>query len=110
MASKPLRIAPEPSAIKIFGVILTLTTLDLHSSSIGAKGVQHLCDALRINTTLTTLLLDLNKIGAQGAQHLGDALRINTTLTTLNFEGNDEIGDGEVQHLDDALRNNRVIR
>ncbi|OAQ25018.1 hypothetical protein K457DRAFT_23596, partial [Linnemannia elongata AG-77] len=49
---------------------LSLTTLNLQSSSIGPNGAQALSEALKINSTLATLDLTSNSIGPDGAQAL----------------------------------------
>ncbi|CAF1629918.1 unnamed protein product, partial [Adineta ricciae] len=89
--------------LSTYGRYRKLTTLNLNSNKIGAKGAQHIADALRTNTTLTTLDLDYNGIGAKGAKHIAHALRTNTTLATLNLRRN-EIGDEGAQHIVNALR------
>src|SRR6202034_4343495 len=75
----------------------TLTILHLYDNQIGAKGAEHLANALQQNKvtelisifflfnssstifpqTLTTLHLGWNHIGDQGAEHLANALQQN---------------------------------
>ncbi|CAF0836713.1 unnamed protein product [Adineta steineri] len=76
-------------------------TLDLDENEIGAKGTQHIANALQTNKvstildlllhftssftqTLTTLNLSWNKIGDQGVQDLANALQINK-VTAIRF-------------------------
>ena len=84
-----------------------LTTLNLEGNKIGAKGVQHLRDALKDNehNKLTVLNLAANDIGKEGAQHLSDALKdVTCKLTVLNLTGTN-LGEKGVEHLSDALKN-----
>ncbi|KAG0041713.1 hypothetical protein BGZ83_001406, partial [Gryganskiella cystojenkinii] len=86
----------------------TLTSLDLHSNSIGGSGTQALGEALKTNTTLTSLNLWNNSIGDSGAQALGEALKTNTSLATLILQWN-SIGGSGGQALGESLKTNTTL-
>ena len=107
--------------------------LDLSQNNIGEKGVEYLCDTLKLeNCNLTVLILDRNhivdkaaellstaikdgnckltrlhlngtKIGVKGVEHLKDALKCVSNLTELKLAHND-IGDEGAKYLSDSLK------
>ena len=79
--------------------------LDLTRNNIGEKGVEYLCDTLKLeNCNLTVLVLDGNHIGDKAAELLSTAIKDgNCKLTRLNLNGT-KIGVKGVEHLKDALK------
>ena len=79
--------------------------LDLTLNNIGEKGVEYLCDTLKLeNCNLTVLVLDGNPIGDKAAELLSTAIKDgNCKLTTLNLKRT-KIGVKGVEHLKDALK------
>ena len=79
--------------------------LDLTRNNIGEKGVEYLCDTLKLeNCNLTLLILDGNHIGDKAAELLSTAIKDgNCKLTRLNLNGT-KIGVKGVEHLKDALK------
>ena len=79
--------------------------LDLTHNNIGEKGVEYLCDTLKLeNCNLTVLILDGNHIGDKAAELLSTAIKDgNCKLTRLNLNGT-KIGVKGVEHLKDALK------
>ena len=87
--------------------------LDLTLNNIGEKGVEYLCDTLKLeNCNLTVLVLDGNDIGDKAAELLSTAIKDgNCKLTTLNLKRT-KIGVKGVEHLKDALKcvNNNLTK
>ena len=87
--------------------------LDLTLNNIGEKGVEYLCDTLKLeNCNLTVLVLDGNPIGDKAAELLSTAIKDgNCKLTTLNLKRT-KIGVKGVEHLKDALKcvNNNLTK
>ena len=79
--------------------------LDLTRNNIGEKGVEYLCDTLKLeNCNLTVLILDGNHIGDKAAELLSTAIKDgNCKLTRLHLNGT-KIGVKGVEHLKDALK------
>ena len=79
--------------------------LDLTRNNIGEKGVEYLCDTLKLeNCNLTVLVLDGNHIGDKAAELLSTAIKDgNCKLTRLNLKRT-KIGVKGVEHLKDALK------
>ena len=79
--------------------------LDLTRNNIGEKGVEYLCDTLKLeNCNLTLLILDGNHIGDKAAELLSTAIKDgNCKLTRLHLNGT-KIGVKGVEHLKDALK------
>ena len=79
--------------------------LNLSHNNIGEKGVEYLCDTLKLeNCNLTVLVLDGNHIGDKAAELLSTAIKDgNCKLTRLNLNGT-KIGVKGVEHLKDALK------
>ena len=79
--------------------------LDLTLNNIGEKGVEYLCDTLKLeNCNLTLLILDGNHIGDKAAELLSTAIKDgNCKLTRLHLNGT-KIGVKGVEHLKDALK------
>ena len=79
--------------------------LDLTDNNIGEKGVEYLCDTLKLeNCNLTGLILDGNHIGDKAAELLSTAIKDgNCKLTRLHLNGT-KIGVKGVEHLKDALK------
>ena len=79
--------------------------LDLTQNNIGEKGVEYLCDTLKLeNCNLTLLILDGNHIGDKAAELLSTAIKDgNCKLTRLHLNGT-KIGVKGVEHLKDALK------
>ena len=79
--------------------------LDLTLNNIGEKGVEYLCDTLKLeNCNVTVLVLDGNPIGDKAAELLSTAIKDgNCKLTTLNLKRT-KIGVKGVEHLKDALK------
>ena len=79
--------------------------LNLSHNNIGEKGVEYLCDTLKLeNCNLTVLILDGNHIGDKAAELLSTAIKDgNCKLTRLHLNGN-KIGVKGVEHLKDALK------
>ena len=79
--------------------------LDLTRNNMGEKGVEYLCDTLKLeNCNLTVLVLDGNHIGDKAAELLSTAIKDgNCKLTRLNLNGT-KIGVKGVEHLKDALK------
>ena len=79
--------------------------LDLTNNNIGEKGVEYLCDTLKLeNCNLTGLILDGNHIGDKAAELLSTAIKDgNCKLTRLHLNGT-KIGVKGVEHLKDALK------
>ena len=48
-----------------------------------------------------------NNIGAEGLKHLSEALKVNTVLTTLYLYGNN-IGDETLKRIEERVRINKV--
>ena len=79
--------------------------LDLSQNNIGEKGVEYLCDTLKLeNCNLTVLILDRNHIVDKAAELLSTAIKDgNCKLTRLHLNGT-KIGVKGVEHLKDALK------
>ena len=79
--------------------------LDLTRNNMGEKGVEYLCDTLKLeNCNLTVLVLDGNDIGDKAAELLSTAIKDgNCKLTRLNLKRT-KIGVKGVEHLKDALK------
>ena len=79
--------------------------LDLTRNNIGEKGVEYLCDTLKLkNCNLTVLILDGNHIGDKEAELLSTAIKDgNCKLTRLHLNRT-KIGVKGVEHLKDALK------
>ena len=79
--------------------------LNLSHNNIGEKGVEYLCDTLKLeNCNLTVLILDGNHIGDKAAELLSTAIKDgNCKLTRLHLNGK-KIGVKGVEHLKDALK------
>ena len=79
--------------------------LDLTHNNIGEKGVEYLCDTLKLkNCNLTVLILDGNHIGDKEAELLSTAIKDgNCKLTRLQLNRT-KIGVKGVEHLKDALK------
>ena len=79
--------------------------LDLTHNNIGEKGVEYLCDTLKLkNCNLTVLILDSNHIGDKEAELLSSAIKDgNCKLTRLQLNRT-KIGVKGVEHLKDALK------
>ena len=79
--------------------------LDLTRNNMGEKGVEYLCDTLKLeNCNLTVLVLDGNHIGDKAAELLSTAIKDgNCKLTRLHLNGK-KIGVKGVEHLKDALK------
>ena len=79
--------------------------LDLTRNNMGEKGVEYLCDTLKLeNCNLTVLVLDGNHIGDKAAELLSTAIKDgNCKLTRLNLKRT-KIGVKGVEHLKDALK------
>ena len=79
--------------------------LDLTRNNMGEKGVEYLCDTLKLeNCNLTVLVLDGNHIGDKAAELLSTAIKDgNCKLTRLHLNGT-KIGVKGVEHLKDALK------
>ena len=82
-----------------------LMGLEFAHNNMGEKGVEYLCDALKIkHCNLTVLFLENNDVGDKGAELLSDAIKDgNCKLTQLNLNRNN-IGVEGVKHLRDALK------
>ena len=80
--------------------------LNLTHNNIGEKGVEYLCDTLKLeNCNLTVLVLDGNHIGDKAAELLSTAIKDgNCKLTRLHLNGKKIIGVKGVEHLKDALK------
>ena len=80
--------------------------LNLTHTNIGEKGVEYLCDTLKLeNCNLTVLILDGNHIGDKAAELLSTAIKDgNCKLTRLHLNGKKIIGVKGVKHLKDALK------
>ena len=89
-------------------VTTCLTSLDLGWNSIGDEGANSLSQALTVNTSLTSVDLSKNSIGTEGTNSLSQALRVNTSLTSLNLSRN-SIGDEGANSLSQALRLNTSL-
>jgi len=87
---------------------ITLTSIELYSSRIGAEGAQALAEALKTNIALTSIDLECNQIGAEGAQALAAALKTNTTLTSIDLSYN-QIGAEGAQALAETLKTNTTL-
>ncbi|KAG0052967.1 hypothetical protein BGZ83_001843 [Gryganskiella cystojenkinii] len=87
---------------------MSLTSLDLESSSIRESGALALGEGLKTSTSLTTLNLRNNSIGDIGTQALGEALKTSTSMTTLNLRNN-SIGDIGARALGEALKTNNSL-
>ena len=82
----------------------TLKVLDLNgNSSITARGVTFLANALKKNTTLTTLILSMTNVKQKACVALSSMLAVNETLTTLDVSCNN-IGDRGVKALLEFIR------
>jgi Ran GTPase-activating protein (RanGAP) involved in mRNA processing and transport len=82
----------------------TLKVLDLSgNSSITARGVTFLANALKKNTTLTTLILSMTNVKQKACVALSSMLAVNETLTTLDVSCNN-IGDRGVKALLEFIR------
>ena len=82
----------------------TLKVLDLSgNSSITARGVTFLANALKKNTTLTTLILSMTNVKQKACSALSSMLGVNKTLTTLDVSCNN-IGDRGVKALLEFIR------
>ena len=82
----------------------TLKVLDLNgNSSITARGVTFLANALKKNTTLTTLILSMTNVKQKACSALSSMLGVNKTLTTLDVSCNN-IGDRGVKALLEFIR------
>ena len=57
-------------------------------NKIGAEGVKHLSEALKVNKTVTQIYLGDNEIGAEGVKHLAEALKDNKTVTDIKLGDN----------------------
>ena len=79
--------------------------LDLTYNNIGEKGVEYLCDTLKLeNCNLTVLILDRNHIVDKAAELLSTAIKDgNCKLTRLNLKRT-KIRVKGVEHLKDALK------
>ena len=79
--------------------------LDLTHNNIGEKGVEYLCDTLKLeNCNLTVLILDGNHIRDKEAELLSTAIKDgNCKLTKLQLNRT-KIGVKGVEHLKDALK------
>jgi len=86
----------------------SLISLNLQSNHIGDKGVVALSEILKTNSTLTSLDLQYNTIASKGALALAEALRVNCTLTDLNLQAN-SIGEKGAQALAEALKFNSTL-
>jgi len=83
----------------------TLKVLDLSgNSSISARGITFLANALKKNTTLTTLILSKTNVKQKACVALSSMLAVNKTLTTLDVSCNN-IGDRGVKALLEFIRN-----
>ena len=88
----------------MLGYNRTLKVLDLSdNSSISARGVTFLADALKKNTTLTTLILSKTNVKQKACVALSSMLAVNKTLTTLDVSCNN-IGDRGVKALLEFIR------
>ena len=88
----------------MLGYNRTLKVLDLSgNSSITARGVTFLADALKTNTTLTTLILSKTNVKQKACVALSSMLAVNKTLTTLDVSCNN-IGDRGVKALFKFIR------
>ena len=105
-----ITLEPYDSAgFKLFcGALAHCTKLYLGSNDIGADGVRHIADVLKINSALRELNLRSNNIGDGGAGHIADVLKINSALTVLNLGGND-IGAEGARHIADVLKVNSAL-
>jgi len=82
----------------------TLKVLDLSgNSSISARGITFLANALKKNTTLTTLILSMTNVKQKACVALSSMLAVNKTLTTLDVSSNN-IGDRGVKALLEFIR------
>ena len=79
--------------------------LDLTLNNMGEKGVEYLCDTLKLeNCNLTVLVLDGNHIGDKAAELLSTAIKDgNCKLTRLNLKRT-KIRVKGVEYLKDALK------
>jgi len=88
----------------MLGYNRTLKVLDLSgNSSISARGVTFLANALKKNTTLTTLILSKTNVKQKACVALSSMLAVNKTLTTLDVSCNN-IGDRGVKALLEFIR------
>ena len=83
----------------------TLKVLDLSgNSSITARGVTFLANALKKNTALTTLNLSMTNVKHKACSALSSMLAVNKTLTTLDVSSNN-IGDRGLKSLLEFIQN-----
>jgi Ran GTPase-activating protein (RanGAP) involved in mRNA processing and transport len=85
-----------------------LKELYLDENNITAKGVKHLCEALKFNTNLILLDLGGNQILDQGANLIAEMLYHNKTLNELKLNDNIIVESG-VSSLCDALKINSTL-
>ena len=82
-----------------------LTVLFLENNDVGDKGAELLSDAIKDgNCKLTQLNLNLNNIGVEGVEHLRDALKDVNNNLTALYLAYNNIGNNGVEHLSDALK------
>jgi Ran GTPase-activating protein (RanGAP) involved in mRNA processing and transport len=71
-------------------------------------GAAHIADLLRTNNVIRSLDILHNSIGQVGLNHLRDAMKLNTSLTTLNFtqfgKVHNEVGKEELRAAVDRNR------
>lgn len=73
------------------------------------RGMQALCDVLRVNNTVTHLDLRNNKIGHEAGRIIGTMLSENSTITHLDLSWNDLGVDGGQALLDGIQKNHALI-
>jgi len=73
------------------------------------RGMQALCDVLRVNNTVTHMDLRNNKIGHEAGRIIGVMLTDNSTITHLDLSWNDLGVDGGQALLDGIQKNHALI-
>ena len=91
-----------------FLVNASLTSLDISSNKVTARGAQAIGEALRQNSRLQTLTFGSNKIGDEGALAIVNALTIDSALTTLDIRYNN-IGALGAEEVLASLREKKTI-
>jgi len=86
----------------------SVTNIDLHHNRFGDEGIMALAEALKFNISLTSINLSENKIGDKGAMALAEALKFNISLTSINLSEN-KIGDKGAMALAEALKVNKSV-
>eukprot|EP01125_Pyxidicula_operculata_P016198 TRINITY_DN5547_c0_g1_i1.p1 TRINITY_DN5547_c0_g1~~TRINITY_DN5547_c0_g1_i1.p1 ORF type:complete len:660 (-),score=77.88 TRINITY_DN5547_c0_g1_i1:134-2113(-) len=86
-----------------------VTTLCLERCSIGAKGCEHLSEALKINNSITKLDLSRNEISDEGVEFLGVALSTNTFVKHLILRIN-EISSSGVDNFRHNIQTNSTLQ